>query len=177
MQKINNNRFFVFILLILIIGLSSCTIIKISGRGPVPLVLNNLPTKVKVISHFKEDKVIAFDYTNSFDVSEVIAKKLAETKADAAINIVIKVQSDPGIFLINLLTLGFANARRFEIEGDLVKIEGGLSSIIQKPSDLTNIQSFKKINFVFKSLNGKIAQIPFIIKTKNGYIIVNTQHI
>jgi len=172
--KTTSNYFFILIFLFLVFNLSACTIAKISGRGPIPIVLNNLPTKVKVISHFKENKIIAFDYTSSFDLSEVIADKLSKTKADAAINVVVKIETDPATFLVNLITLGIANARRIEVEGDLVKIEGNLSSITQHLNKLTKVQKLKeyKLSSTEISSRNKIL-IPFIVKTHNKYIVID----
>ena len=86
-----------FIGIVLIAG---CTIAKVSGRGSIPMLLNNPAERVTVIEHFKISKMITFDYTASFDVSEIIADKLGRsTEADAVTNISINVKQDVGTFL------------------------------------------------------------------------------
>lgn len=115
----------------LLLSMFGCTMAKISGRGALPLLLNNPTQKVDVIEHFKVSKMRAFDYTASYDVSEIIADKLSTSGADAAINLVVTVKGDFGTFMINLITLGLASARTIQIEGDLVKTPQGLSQWLE----------------------------------------------
>ncbi len=117
----------VFIALI-VISLESCTLAKISGRGNTPLVLNNLPTQVEMVDHFKVDKMKTFDYTGATDVSEVLTEKL-DKKGDAITNLTIVIKTDPATFFVNLFTLGLANAYIVEVEGDLVNLPQGFGSL------------------------------------------------
>ena len=107
-----------------------CTIAKISGRGSVPLIMNQPQAKVKLIKQVKTSKMIVFDYTSAFDVSEVLGDIMAGTNADAIINLVIVLKTTPMDFLINLITLGIANAKTFEISGQAVIAPEGLGSIL-----------------------------------------------
>ena len=70
-----------------------CTVAKISGRGSVPLMLNTPPERVKVIGHFKVQKMVSYDYTNTFDVSEVLTEKLEQADADAITNLTVTIKS------------------------------------------------------------------------------------
>ena len=118
------------VLVLLTLG-AGCTVAKISGRGSVPLMLNTPPQKVKVIRHFVAQKMVTFDYTGAFDVSEVLADKLEKTEADAITNLTVTIKSTFSSFLVNMVTLGLANAKVMAVEGDLVSIEGGASSLLE----------------------------------------------
>ena len=113
-------------LLLLAAIMGGCTIAKISGRGSIPLLLNNPTERVEAIEHFKESKLVVFDYTSSFDVSQILAKRLQGSDADAVTNLVIVLKSTPVSFMVNVFSLGFASAKVFSAEGDLVKIKGGI---------------------------------------------------
>lgn len=106
--------------------LGGCTMYKISGRGTLPIMLNSPQAKVDVIKHIDVSKMIAFDYTNSFDVSEVLGQAIDRSKADAIVNVTIEAGGDVGTFFVNLFTLGIANAHTITVEGDLVKAPNGL---------------------------------------------------
>lgn len=117
-----------FILIAALFGstFGACTIAKLSGRGVVPILLNNPPAKVVVIKHIRDSKMVVFDYTGAFDASEILSKHFEETKADAIVNVTFTIKGDVGSFFLNLITLGLANARVMEIEGDLIKAPQGL---------------------------------------------------
>ena len=133
------------LLLFLVLSFSSCTIAKISGRGSIPLMLNNPPARVDVVSHLVEKKMVTFDYTSSFDVSEIIAEKLASADADAVINLTILIKTDFSTFCVNLITLGLANARIVVIEGDLVKAPNGLGMLLDEDRILTRASSLEEL--------------------------------
>lgn len=99
-----------------------CTVAKISGRGSVPLMLNNPTSRVTVVGRLKESKLKVFDYTGAFDVSEVIADALSRTQATGVTNLVVTIKTTIPSYLVNVVTLGFANARVFQVEGDLVNL-------------------------------------------------------
>jgi hypothetical protein len=115
------------ILAIMVVG--GCTMAKISGRGTVPLMMNQPQTKIETIQQVKTSKTIAFDYTSAFDVSEVLSDILIDTKADAIVNLVITIKTTPLNLLLNIVTFGIADAKTFEISGQAVKAPGGLGYI------------------------------------------------
>lgn len=107
---------------LLLIGLAAgCTTVKISGRGTTPLLLNNPAERVELVEHFRVAKRITFDYTGAFDVSDVLTELLQGRQADAVANLTVSLKSDVGDFFINLFTLGLANSRTLQVEGDLVR--------------------------------------------------------
>ncbi len=113
---------------IILLG-SGCTMAKISGRSTTPLLLNNPTQRVEVVQHFAESKRITFDYTSAFDVSEVLGNVINSNRGDAVANLTITVESDVTDFFINLFTLGFAQAKTFKVEGDLVKTSRAAGAI------------------------------------------------
>lgn len=124
------------LLAILIVGgivMGGCTIATIGGRRVIPAMLNALPERVEVIKHVKVSKSIYFDYTAAYDASEILAKVIEETGADAIINVAIKLKITVVNYLINVITFGLANGRTIEIEADAVKFVGGRSSLLLSP--------------------------------------------
>ena len=107
--------------LIALVLASSCTFAKISGRGAKPLLLNNPTREVEVIATLNESKLVTFDYTGAFDISEVVSEAVARANGDAVINASVAIKGDIGTFFANLFTLGLANARRFEVRGEIVR--------------------------------------------------------
>jgi hypothetical protein len=101
--------------------LQSCTIAKISGKGAVPVLLNQTSTQMKLVEHITLKKNINFDFTSSFDVSQLIAKRMPEKQPDAVINTTITVKYGLDNYLLNLITLGLANSHKFIVEADLMK--------------------------------------------------------
>jgi len=99
---------------------------KISGRGALPILLNNPPAKVEVIRHISISKIRKFDRTGAIDVSEILQDYFARTDADALINTTITVKNDFATNCLNIVTFGMANASRIVIDGDLVKAPNGL---------------------------------------------------
>ena len=149
------------------LSVSGCTIAKISGRGSIPLMLNAPPQRVKVIEHFKEDKMLVFDYTSSFDVSNILAKKLQQTEADAITNLVVSVKGTVPSFLINVVTLGIASAKVFSVEGDLVKIEGGMSNLLDRFEVVDASDTIDKLD-----LRSTIAQRTSLVRYEGGFALV-----
>jgi hypothetical protein len=101
--------------------IESCTIAKISGKGAVPVLLNQPSESLQLVEHITIKKNSNFDYTSSFDVSELLSKKVAEKKPDAVINTTVTIKSSIDNFFLNLITLGFAKSRKISIEADLMK--------------------------------------------------------
>ncbi len=161
-------------LLVLAAILSGCTMAKISGKGPIPLLLNNPPKKVRVIDHFKQQKMITFDYTGSFDVYEIIAERLAASKADAAINLTITIKSDVSTFFVNLITFGLANARTVQVEGDLVEAPEGVTSLLDSSEILSEARNVEELKTQLREL-GQEAQIASVVRTENGFAILGSK--
>lgn len=102
---------------------SGCTMAKISGAGPRPLLLNNASGKFDVLKHFVVEKSVSFDYTNSAELDQLVAEVLTQTNADAIINLRITVKQSVGDFVLTSCTCGLANARTWSIEGDAIKFK------------------------------------------------------
>jgi hypothetical protein len=161
------------ILIVFSLLFSACTIAKISGRGSKALMLNNPAAKVQVVSHFTEKKMVTFDYTSAFDVSELIAEKLSASDADAVTNITIVLKTDVAAFCINVITLGIANAKIFQVEGDLVKAPEGLGSIIGDSEILAEFDNINDIKAELKKMQSDdTTELPTIVRTENGFALV-----
>lgn len=106
---------------IIALTISSCTLAKISGRGAVPITLNQLDRPVDVIEHVSVKKAIYFDWTSSFDISDLMADLIAEKKPDAIINVSLRVKRSFGNFLVNTITGGLAAGKTMIVEADFVK--------------------------------------------------------
>lgn len=103
--------------------MASCTIAKVSGKGAVPLMLNQPAQSMELIEHISVEKNINFDYTNSFDVSEVISNVIAQKKPDAVINTTVYIKTGVDNYFINLFTCGLAQSKKIVIEADLMKMK------------------------------------------------------
>ena len=101
--------------------IQSCTVAKISGRGAVPIVLNQPSEKMQLVEHIIIKKNRNFDWTSSFYISEVIGKKIAEKQPDALINATISIQTSVDNFFINLVTFGLARSRKIVFEADVMR--------------------------------------------------------
>lgn len=101
--------------------MQSCTVAKISGKGAVPVLLNQPEDRMQLVAHIKVQKNINFDYTGSFDVAEVLAQRIAETQPDAVINTTVTIKQGIDNWFLNVITFGFANSKKFVIEADLMR--------------------------------------------------------
>lgn len=102
---------------------SACTIAKISGAGPRPMLMNNPQGKYDVIKHFVVEKSIAWDWTNSAEMDQLVAEVLAETKADAVANLRVTIKYTVQDFLCNSVTCGLANSKTWAVEGDAISFK------------------------------------------------------
>lgn len=118
------------VIAVLLFLANGCTIAKISGRGAIPLILNNPPKKVEVIENVKISKMRTFDYTGAFDVSEILSEIMVKSSADAVINLTVTVKQGVPDFFVNLITLGLARATTFEVQGQAVKAPDGIGDLI-----------------------------------------------
>jgi hypothetical protein len=117
------NKFVLFVVIaFMTMSLAGCTTIKILARGNKPLMLNQPSQPYEVISHFSKETGIMFDYTGAPDVTKAIQDGMAgNPNADGVANIFISVKSTVTDFILNLFTLGFANAYTLQVEGDVIK--------------------------------------------------------
>ncbi|MCL4512366.1 MAG: hypothetical protein M1470_15100 [Bacteroidetes bacterium] len=158
---------------VLLLAMAGCTMYKISGRGALPIMLNSPPSKVDVIKHITESKMIAFDYTGAFDVSELLSKPLQESQADAIINVTIMAQSDVGTFFVNLFTLGIANAHTMVVEGDLVKAPQGLGYLSIPGSEVVaEATTLKGLQMKLSDERMVPGVATMIARTPSGYALV-----
>lgn len=76
---------------------------------------------MQLVEHITVKRNSNFDWTSSFDVSEVIARKVAEKQPDAVINTTVTIRTSIDNFFINLFTLGLAQSRKIIVDADLMK--------------------------------------------------------
>lgn len=108
----------------------SCTLVKVSGSGPVPVYLNIGHKKVRKVVHVDKKQFRVFDYTRSFDASEVLQKEYRKKYGkeniemfDAITNVRIKVKSSLATWAVNTITLGLARCTTIEVDADIVWYE------------------------------------------------------
>jgi len=117
-------------IIMIIAGGCTATLLNIKGPGgPIPLLLNEPSVEFEVVKDIKVSKRIVFYNTVSYDISEILFSELEEVEADAIINIVFTVKLTPSDQLINLITLGLADAKTIEITGQAVRIRGGSGAL------------------------------------------------
>ena len=122
-------KFYLVLATVIMLGLASCTSTKISGSGTKPIVLNSL-SNVELIDNFKIQKMVAFDYTESFNCYDYIAEVIKQyPEANAFTNVQVAIKSNAGSFFVNIFTLGIANAKIIEIKGDAVKFNKSFSDL------------------------------------------------
>ena len=162
------------ILAVATLTFTGCTMYKITGRGVIPIMLNTPQAKVDVLQHIDVSKMIAFDYTNSLDVSQILGSTLDQSKADAIINVSIEMGGDLGTFAVNLITLGIANAHTVKIQGDLVKLPNGLSFRSVPGSEVVaEAPTLEKLKMKLSNTNGFVSDVATMIaRTPTGYALV-----
>ena len=153
-------------LLVIMLFLESCTVAKISGRGAVPLIMNQPQAKVNVIQNIEASKQSLFDYTGAVDISEVLKDVMVGQDIDAIININITIKSTVGDFFINLFTLGLANAKTYVVSGEAIKAPNGLSNLIDQ--DMKPIAVYKSLNEIQMPSNA-LSNKTIMVKDGNGY--------
>ena len=77
---------------------------------------------------FKEKKKRVFDWTRSYELTELTGKVAKETNADALTNVDFKIKHGFSDYLINVFTLGLAHSTTLEITGDAVKYDSNIST-------------------------------------------------
>lgn len=96
---------------------SGCTIARIyatSGNKVALTETNPAGGEQFVIRHR-----LLFDYTGALDVQELLRARFGSGHEFQ--NVTVKIQTDVVDFLLNVVTLGIANSRSFEITGDKVR--------------------------------------------------------
>jgi len=157
----------------LIVWIEGCTIAKISGRGAQPLLLNNPPTKVEVIQNISLSKMRVFDYTGSFDVSEVLSEYLIGSNADALINLNVTVKITVLDFLLNLVTLNLAYSRTFELQGQAVRAPNGLGYInIPGTRIIKEAHTITELNIENENYYQTLNEATMIVRTPTGFALV-----
>jgi hypothetical protein len=113
---------FLFACMVLaMVSVSGCTVAKISGAGPRPLMMNTPQARFGVVEHFIVQESQSFDWTHTAELDRLVAQILARTQADAVINLRVAVKITAGNFCLNGVTCGFAQAQTFVIEGDAIR--------------------------------------------------------
>lgn len=99
-------------------GLAGCTFARIYATSGNTVALTAL-NQQRAESSFTIHKHIAFDYTGSLDIQELVRTKVG-TGATVQ-NVTVKVKQTVGDFFLNLITLGFASSKTFEVTGDVTR--------------------------------------------------------
>lgn len=159
--------------LAVLVGLAGCTIAKISGRGAVPLIFNNPQKKVEVVQNVSVSKMRVFDYTGAFDVSEVLSEVMIGSNADAIINLNVTIKTTVVDFLVNLITLGIANSRTFEVQGQAVKAPQGLGYLEIPGSEVVKEAStIEELNLRPENDFYTIGTATMIARVASGFALV-----
>ena len=112
----------------LLVSLTGCTVAKVNSKGSIPVIMNQPAEKVTVIKTFKEKKKRVFDWTRSYELTELTGKVAKETNADALTNVDFKIKHGFSDYLINVFPLGLAQSTTLEITGDAVKYDSNIST-------------------------------------------------
>lgn len=104
-------------LLLSLLVSSGCTYARIYSTSGNTVALTTV--KEGASESFILTKHVAFDYTGSVDVQELVRSKYGN--AGTVQNVSIKVKSTFGDFMLNVITLGFASSKHFEVTGDLIR--------------------------------------------------------
>jgi len=154
-------------------ALNGCTMYKIGGRGTIPIMLNSPRAKVDLLKHIKVSKMVVFDYTSSFDVSEILGEAIEQSKADAIVNVTIEGGGDFGTFFLNLFTLGIANAHTIRVEGDLVKAPNGLGFLsIPGSQVLAEAATLKDLTTKAREANEEFGPSIMVARTASGFALI-----
>jgi hypothetical protein len=100
-----------------ITALNGCTIARIYSTSGNEVTLTDLDRQSG--EAFKIEHRITFDYTGAVDVQEVLRERYGSGQKFENISVKLKVK--PEDFLINLITLGIAQSKTFEISGDKIR--------------------------------------------------------
>lgn len=171
-MKLNNSLLLLIEFFVIGALLSGCTLAKISGRGAVPLMMNNPPFEVDVIERVEETERIVFDQTGAIDASEVIGDKIAESDSDAMINVTLTLKSTPADFFINMLTFGLANSRTFVIEGELVRAPEGVRALLEEGTVLDEAPTLTELDASVADFQGHYLLSTMVVRTNQGFALI-----
>ena len=160
-----------WVVLVVLIGLvSACSgpIVRLHGRGVVPILLNNPTQPVELIKHVTVGKMSVFDKTATYDVSELLAEQVQQSGADAIINLSVTVKKTVGTFFVNLFTLTIANAKVLSISADLVKLEGGLGGLLDEGYMV--VSTVPRLDPL--ALSEAAASNTRLVRTEDGFVLV-----
>ena len=150
-----------------------CTVAKISGRGPSPLILNSPSQKSELIVHFTASKRITFDYTSAFDVSDLVTDELKKyPQGDAVTNLTINIRSEASDFFINLFTLGFAASKTFQVEGDIVKLGGRAGQVMRDGTVLGKAAPGAPLSAQLPDFAGAPSESPIVVRAGEELVLV-----
>ena len=96
---------------------SGCTMARIYSTSGNTVALTTV--KPGRAESFTITERMMFDYTNSLDVQELIRRKFGS--GVLVQNVTVKLQQDPVDFVLNVVTIGIAQSRTFEISGDIIR--------------------------------------------------------
>lgn len=97
--------------------LSGCTMARIYSTSGNDVSLTDNANKSG--EAFKIEKRITFDYTGAIDVQEVLRERFGSGHEFE--NVSVKLKADVPDFFLNLITIGIAQSKTFEISGDKIK--------------------------------------------------------
>jgi len=96
---------------------SGCTFARIYSTSGNTVALTTLQQGES--ESFTLSKHMVFDYTGAVDVQELVRSKYGA--GGTVENVSIKVKSTFGDFMLNLITLGLAKSKHFEVTGDYIR--------------------------------------------------------
>jgi hypothetical protein len=111
------NKKSLFLGVVCVALLNGCTIARIYSTSGNEVSLTD--AKHAGGEAFKIEHRISFDYTGAVDVQEVLRERYGSGHRFQNVSVKLKVK--PEDFLINLVTLGIAQSKTFEISGDKVR--------------------------------------------------------
>src|SRR5438046_550399 len=97
--------------------LSGCTLARIYSTTGNTVALTTVQPGAG--ESFVLTKHIAFDYTSAVDVQELVRAKYGS--GGTVQNVSVKLQSTFGDFMLNVITLGLAQSKHFEVTGDYMR--------------------------------------------------------
>lgn len=110
------NKRSLFAGLLALTALNGCTIARIYSTSGNEVALTDSTQSGEA---FKIEHRITFDYTGAVDVQEVLRERYGSGHKFENVSVKLKVK--PEDFLINLITIGIAQSKTFEISGDKVR--------------------------------------------------------
>lgn len=112
-------------------------------------------------------KIVVYLHVRKSRGRSVLSELMIGSNADAIINLNITVKTTVVDFLVNLITLGLANSRTFEVEGQAVRAPQGLgyleipgSEVVKEASTIKELNLEPEENFILSSTATMIARTP-----------------